>query len=58
MIWQAGVSITYQVVGDEAPSSEDMQIPYISSKQRVDNYSTEAQVYQEGSDGSILKFPE
>ena len=37
-----GVSITYQVVGDEAPRSEDMADTIYKLQQRVDNYSTEA----------------
>ena len=41
-----GVSITYQVVGDEAPSAEDMADTIYKLQQRVDQYSTEAQVYQ------------
>ena len=48
-----GVSITYQVVGDEEPSSEDMSDTIYKLQQRVQNYSTEAQVYQEGSDRKI-----
>ena len=45
-----GVSITYQVVGDENPSSEDMSDTIYKLQQRVQGYSTEAQVYQEGDD--------
>ena len=45
-----GVSITYQVVGDENPDAEDMNDTIYKLQQRVQNYSTEAQVYQEGSD--------
>ena len=45
-----GVSITYQVVGEENPSSEDMADTIYKLQQRVQGYSTEAQVYQEGSD--------
>ena len=51
-----GVSITYQVVGEEEPSSADMSDTIYKLQKRVENYSTEAQVYQEGS-GSILKSP-
>ena len=42
-----GVSITYEVVGDENPSAEDMKDTIYKLQQRVDGYSTEAQVYQE-----------
>ena len=39
-----GVSITYQVVGDEAPSAADMNDTIYKLQKRVENYSTEAQV--------------
>ena len=52
-----GVSITYQVVGDENPSSEDMDDTIYKLQQRVQNYSTEAQVYQEGSDRINIEIP-
>ena len=39
-----GVSITYQVVGDENPDAEDMNDTIYKLQQRVQNYSTEAQV--------------
>ena len=45
-----GVSITYQVVGDEKPSTEDMSDTIYKLQRRVEVYSTEAQVYQEGND--------
>ena len=44
-----GVSITYQAKGDEDPSAEDMSDTVYKLQQRVSGYSTEAQVYQEGS---------
>lgn len=44
-----GVSITYQAV-DEDPTSEEMSDTIYKLQQRVQNYSTEAVVYQEGSD--------
>ena len=52
-----GVSITYQVVGDEKPSSEDMGDTIYKLQQRVENYSTEAQVYQEGDDRINIEIP-
>ncbi|MCH5344817.1 MAG: protein translocase subunit SecD [Acetatifactor sp.] len=52
-----GVSITYQVVGDESPSSTDMQDTIAKLQQRVENYSTEAIVYQEGSDRINIEIP-
>ncbi len=52
-----GVSITYQVVGDEEPSAEDMSDTIYKLQQRVDGYSTEAQVYQEGTDRINIEIP-
>ena len=52
-----GVSITYQVVGDGNPSAEDMSDTIYKLQQRVDGYSTEAQVYQEGSDRINIEIP-
>lgn len=52
-----GVSITYQVVGDGNPSAEDMNDTIYKLQQRVDGYSTEAQVYQEGSDRINIEIP-
>ena len=52
-----GVSITYQVKGDGNPSAEDMSDTIYKLQQRVENYSTEAQVYQEGSDRINIEIP-
>ena len=52
-----GVSITYQVVGDEEPDKEDMSDTIYKLQQRVENYSTEAQVYQEGNDRINIEIP-
>ena len=52
-----GVSITYQVVGDENPSETDMADTIYKLQQRVANYSTEAQVYQEGSNRIAIEIP-
>lgn len=52
-----GVSITYQVVGEETPSEEDMRDTIYKLQQRVENYSTEAQVYQEGNDRINIEIP-
>jgi SecD/SecF fusion protein len=52
-----GVSITYQVVGDENPSSEDMADTIYKLQKRVEGYSTEAQVYQEGSNRINIEIP-
>ena len=52
-----GVSITYEVAGDEDPSSEDMADTVYKLQQRVDAYSTEAQVFQEGSRRITIEIP-
>lgn len=52
-----GVSITYQVVGDEAPSTDDMNDTIYKLQKRVEGYSTEAQVYQEGTDRINIEIP-
>lgn len=52
-----GVSITYQAVGDEEPSAEDMSDTIYKLQQRVENYSTEAQVYKEGTDRINIEIP-
>ena len=52
-----GVIITYQAVGDEEPSAEDMNDTVYKLQQRVQGYSTEAQVYQEGSDRINIEIP-
>jgi SecD/SecF fusion protein len=52
-----GVSITYQVVGDTAPSATDMSDTISKLQKRVWNYSTEANVYREGSDRINIEIP-
>lgn len=52
-----GVSITYQVVGEETPSESDMNDTIYKLQRRVEGYSTEAQVYQEGSDRINIEIP-
>lgn len=52
-----GVSITYQVVGDSEPSAEDMNDTIYKLQKRVENYSSESQVYQEGSDRINIEIP-
>ena len=52
-----GVSITYQVVGDESPSAADMKDTIYKLQKRVEHYSTEAQVYQEGNDRINIEIP-
>ncbi len=52
-----GVSITYQVVGDEDPGATDMSDTIAKLQKRVENYSTEAIVYQEGTDRINIEIP-
>lgn len=51
-----GVSITYQVK-DDNPSSEDMADTIYKLQRRVEEYSTEAVVYQEGDDRINIEIP-
>ena len=51
-----GVSITYQVKG-ENPSQADMDDTIYKLQKRVDGYSEEAQVYQEGDDRINVEIP-
>ena len=52
-----GVSITYQVVGEETPDSTDMKDTIYKLQQRVTGYSTEAIVYQEGLNRINIEIP-
>ncbi len=51
-----GVSITYQTK-ESNPSSEDMSDTIYKLQKRVENYSEEAQVYQEGSNRINIEIP-
>ena len=51
-----GVSITYQAEG-ENPSQEDMDDTIYKLQKRVESYSEEALVYQEGSDRINVEIP-
>lgn len=51
-----GVSITYQTVEDN-PSAEDMADTIFKLQQRVDQYSTEALVYQQGDNRICVEIP-
>lgn len=53
---EGGVSITYQVKG-ETPSAEDMSDTIYKLQKRVEQYSTEATVYQEGDDRISIEIP-
>lgn len=52
-----GVSITYQVAGEEEPSPEDMADTVYKLQKRVEVYSTEALVYQEGNNRINIEIP-
>ena len=52
-----GVSITYEAKGDQSPTDEQMKDTVYKLQQRVQGYSTEAQVYQEGSDRINIEIP-
>ena len=53
---EGGVSITYQVKG-ETPSAEDMSDTIYKLQKRVEQYSTEATVYQEGDNRISIEIP-
>lgn len=53
-----GVSITYQVVGDENPDATDMKDTRYKLEQRAYMYSTEAEVYQEGTNRINVDIPD
>lgn len=53
---EGGVSITYRVKGD-TPSQEDMDDTVYKMQRRVEQYSTEAQAYQEGDDRINIEIP-
>lgn len=52
-----GVSITYQVAGEEEPDQTDMNDTIDKLRQRVFEYNSEALVYQEGSDRISIEIP-
>ena len=51
-----GVSITYQTKKSN-PTKEEMSDTIYKLQKRVENYSTEAQVYQEGNDRINIEIP-
>lgn len=53
---EGGVSITYQTVKED-PTAEEMSDTIYKLQQRVQNYSTEAEVYQEGSNRINIDIP-
>ena len=52
-----GASITYKATGEEPPSQEDMSDTIYKLQKRVEEYSTEAVVYQEGNDRINIEIP-
>ena len=52
-----GVSITYEVVGDEEPSAADLDDTVFKLRKRIDQYSTEANVYPEGKKRISIEIP-
>ena len=49
-----GLSITYQVVGEDNPTAEDMADTIEKLRNKAETYSTEAQVYQEGGNNDRI----
>ncbi len=53
---EGGVSITYQAKG-KTPSESEMKDTVYKMQKRVEQYSTEATVYQEGNDRITIEIP-
>lgn len=53
-----GVSITYQVVGDETPGQTEMDDTIYKLLQRAQVYSSEAEVYREGTNRINVDIPD
>lgn len=52
-----GVSITYQAKGEVAPDASDMNDTVYKLQKRVNEYSTEAQVYRQGENRITVEIP-
>lgn len=52
-----GVSITYQVAGEQAPSEADMNDTVYKMQKRVESYNKEAIAYKEGADRINIEIP-
>lgn len=52
------ITISYQVAGNGTPDSADMSDTIYKLQKRVENYSTEATVYQEGTDRINIEIPD
>lgn len=53
---QGGVSITYQIMDDDA-TSDQIDTTIEKLQRRVENYSTEGEVYKEGQDRITVEIP-
>ena len=53
---QGGLSVTYEIQ-DEKPSSDEIDATVDKLQRRVDAYSSEGEVYQEGSDRITVEIP-
>ncbi|MBO5564875.1 MAG: protein translocase subunit SecD [Lachnospiraceae bacterium] len=52
-----GVSVTYQVAGEQTPTEEDLADTQEKLQMRAESFSTEAQVYREGNDRITVEIP-
>lgn len=52
------IIVTYQVAGDSIPDSADMSDTIYKLQKRVENYGTEAAVYQEGTNRIRIEIPD
>lgn len=52
------IVVTYQVVGEGIPDSDDMNDTIYKLQKRVENYSTKATVYQEGTNRISIEIPD
>ena len=53
---QGGLSVTYQIV-DSKPSDEEIDATIDKLQRRVDEYSSEGEVYKEGDDRITVEIP-
>ena len=53
---QGGLSVTY-VIQDEKPTSDEIKATVDKLQRRVDSYSSEGEVYQEGDDRITVEIP-
>ena len=53
---QGGLSVTYEIV-DEKPSDEEIDATIDKLQRRVDEYSSEGEVYKEGDDRITVEIP-